>query len=255
MELREFILPGDEPSYVFLTDTHIGSAGFDREGFQACVERIRLASDCYWIAGGDYAEYISHKDYRFDPEAFPKDMTIRSLGNIHVNESLDFLDLVAPIQHKCLGLHEGNHDQEIRKQYCFDVVEFLSNKLNVPKLSYTSLLRIKAVGREFILYSTHGGCGKLEYWMNKVVKGWNADVYQKGHTHEMGFMSRPFVSLANGKEDTTAVDRLFIVGGCWKKAYQTGSASYEERREYPPNPIGNYRITFYETGEVSCRRA
>lgn len=256
MELIDVQLNGSgDVSYVFLTDVHYGSAGFARDKFMEMVNRIADDDSCYWIGGGDYAEYIPHTDKRFDPLSFGDDELIRDLDDLVMEQTIGVRDLLLPIKHKCKGLHWGNHDADITKHHHFNVVKFLCRELEVSCLSYTALLRMITSRRSYSVYSTHGGCGKLDYWANKVVKGWSATIYQKGHTHEMGFTSRPRVGLQSGNLHMEAEDQLFLVGGCWKRAYQEGISSYEERREYPPNPIGNYRITFHQTGEISCRRA
>lgn len=255
MELTDIRLEGTgDVSYVFLTDIHYGSAGFDVEQFTCMVDRVAEDSSCYWIGGGDYAEFIPHTDKRFDPLAFDDSWQVRDLDDLIMEQAVGVRDLLLPIKEKCKGLHWGNHDAHIAKQYHFNVTKFLCRELHTPCLSYTALLRVKA-RRQYTIYSTHGGVGRLEYWANKVVKGWDATIYQKGHTHEMGFVSRPRVGLRSGSLHMEAEDQLFLVGGCWKRAYQEGSNSYEETREYPPNPIGNYKITLHQSGEISCRRA
>lgn len=252
MELMQLNLSGKDPSYVFLTDVHYGCAGFDQERFLQMRDRL-LASGSYWIGGGDYCDFIPHTDKRFDPLSFRSDVTVRSLGDLFMDQAVGFRDLVLPIRKQCLGLQWGNHDIDACKY--FNIVRFLCKELDVPCLSWTVLARLVTDKRKFTLYSSHGSVGKLEYWANKVVKGWDATIYQKGHTHEMGFLSRPRVGLQTDDLHMEAEDQLFLVGGSWKRAYEQGTSSYEERREYPPNPIGNYKITLYDDGEISCRRA
>jgi len=137
---------------VYLADLHNGTKNFDEDRCKKLISWIAAKPWAYWIGGGDYCEAITVKDKRFDPNAIhPK--YIDKLGDIITAEYNDVRDLLKPIAGKCIGLHLGNHEDTIYREYSRDIVNELCEDLSTTNLGASAMTRLKFMEGKKEIYS------------------------------------------------------------------------------------------------------
>ena len=112
-----------------LFDVHLGSVACDEVHFRRVVAEIEADDNALWIGGGDYAEFITSKDWRFDARTLAPWITIKDLGDLAAAQRDRFAKIVRPIAHKCLMFLEGNHELSIRKHYERDIYRELAGDI------------------------------------------------------------------------------------------------------------------------------
>lgn len=108
---------GDEWRLYPLGDVHLGNAGCDEAQFRAAVRAIEQDDQALWVGMGDYADFINVSDPRFSSDSLASWVKMPHLADLAGAQAERFLDIVAPIAGKCLGLIEGNHERSIQKHY------------------------------------------------------------------------------------------------------------------------------------------
>jgi len=247
-----------------LADLHLMSAACAEEKLQADIDAIHDDPHSFWLGGGDYAECISYKDKRFDPDSVDRKVTVQELGEIAKAGYERVRDLFAPIKHKCLGLLMGNHEKtlELHTQQS-DRTIWLCNELGVPNLRYCAMFDLifarrtgvrqpklrfeptegRADSRTFRVFCHHGAGfattpgGKL----NKLIQFMNsfdADMYFCGHVHDQ--VGRRQVDVAANDDCTKLQERvrLGVISGSYLKTYSQGITTYAEQRGYAPVTLG-----------------
>lgn len=188
-----------------LGDVHVGAAACDEKAFRRDVDRIAADPNAWWLGMGDYADFITRNDPRFDTDELASWISVRHLRDLVTAQRDRFLDMTRPIWPKCLALIAGNHEGAILRHYerdCFreivGMIQPLSAAPDVPlALEYEGYLRLRflrAVAAEhrpainFDIYAHHGvGGGKLMGGKALTLgreAGWHeVDMVIMGHTH------------------------------------------------------------------------
>jgi len=229
-------------------DSHLGTKHCTESDLRKTIDEIKDNPFALWIGMGDYGEFITPSDKRWDFKVIA-DWLKDDQDNIGECQTDYIAALLKPIQDKCIGLIEGNHEDSIRHFLHVDVQKNLCKRLDVTNLGYSAWVRLR-FSREnsnekhvFKCVFTHGAgwaitpgakMNRLQRFMN----AFDARVYGMGHMHDIITNSTPYLELSDSNV-IRQKERVGAVTGCWFKTYAQGvSASYGERKNYPPTSLG-----------------
>ncbi|MFA4917013.1 MAG: hypothetical protein WC560_10130 [Syntrophales bacterium] len=197
------------------------------------------------IGMGDYAEFITPSDPRFDSGGIAEWVKPDDLG--HSQEEY-VTELLAPIKHKIIGLIYGNHEVSIHKHSHQDVHQHICDNLEVPNIGYSCFVRLhfgrdKSAERHMITGCFTHGTGnaitegaKINNLM-RFMKSFKADIYGYAHVHD--YIPKSFTRLdVNERGRIGSQVAIGATTGCWFRTYTQGiQASYGETKCYPPNEL------------------
>lgn len=248
---------GDKITIIPLGDMHLGCKNVDMRKLRGFVEYIKKTAQVYWIGLGDYLDSINYSDRRFDVRSQDN---ISELDDISEAQIREFVKLVDPIKHKCLGLLEGNHEETVRKRYHRDLVSDICRRISVDNLTYSCMMRLyfkrqvnsaNPPSQSVVIYAHHGHgggraiTGKLNAVLNKC-KNYDADIYIMGHCHLKANLDGERIYMSNGKSGEGHVyarKQLFATTGSFMKTLGEGYSPYSEVAGYDPIPTGVIKIT------------
>jgi len=240
----------------FIGDTHIGTIHHDRKLWLRDIQRIADDPRALWVGMGDAVEAITLTDPRFSAKEIDEPFRDR-LDDLPYAQLEQFIEDVAPIADKCLGLHEGNHETEYQRRHYGKLTLKACEGLGMPFLSDTAMTRLvfryvskgeRQATYVLTIYSEHGTGGGRKKGakvnaLEDLSAGFAADVYARGHVHtkliwEGARLSIPAKGALVLRNDTP----LFILTGSYYRSYEVGSTSYGQRASYPPTVLGCERI-------------
>jgi hypothetical protein len=221
-----------------LGDTHVGSIAFAREKFIDRVDVIRREKDRYWIGMGDYVDNIRPYKRGFLDKRWELSL-LRGEAD-WLSQWDEFVELVKPIRHKCLGMLWGNHEwssyeeAEFQKMVERDLgVDFLGARAyillqiegkDVKKRDWTIL----AVHGDFIGDTKGGAVNRIKQISQNIV----ANIYLYAHTHfksadkgERIFLEKDGKTLKLQREPVISV----LTGG-FIDPYYVGSDTYFDKK-------------------------
>jgi len=149
---------------------------------------------------------------------------------------------------KCIGLIEGNHEKAIRRKGHVDIHSNICGEIGVPDLGYTAFVRLiflrdGANAFEVQCVFTHGRTGgrtkggKINS-LNRFMLRFDADVYARGHSHDLIVDTVPYLGLTRGGKILHKV-KSGAITGCYFSTYTQGvSSSYGEEAEFDPTSLG-----------------
>ncbi len=238
-----------------LGDIHVGNINFDRKKFEQCVERIRTRKNYYTVLMGDLADCIFPLagEKRFDFDTIdPKYMQGREFGKTVCEDMYDDLyKMLKPIQSKILCVLTGNHDDIMRAKYQKDWVYEIANKLKSKYMGMGGFLKLNFQSKNKSISSTiinlaHGAYTGLRVGGNfnrieDMVSGFEADIYLRGHSHQVGATKQAYFAL-NEKGEIIEKKRVFASTGSFLRGYIVGTTSYVELKDKRPTKIGTITI-------------
>jgi len=236
-----------------LGDIHAGTIHCVEHEIKRKVNEIKNSKNTYWIGMGDYAEFITPKDKRFDPnmKSIAEWVEPDNLGHCQTEWLTELLD---PIRHKCIGLMYGNHENSIRVFNHENVIANLCDDkhLKVDNLGYSCFIRFhfkRENSTESHLVTgafTHGSSGAitegaklmaLMRWM----KSMDADIYGYAHLHDYLEKAYSRMVVIDKPDKQGRIKSKTVSGvttGSWFRTYTQGvQASYGEQKCYPPTEI------------------
>lgn len=229
-------------------DIHYTNIGCDKIALARDIKKIADNPLAYWIGMGDYDEYITYGDPRFDPTSFNKEERIVFLKEMGQKQTRRIASIFEPIKDRCIGITEGNHELEYRKRHDHDPAATLAQKLETKFLSYEALTRIYVSGPDgrkrysIVVYTHHGwgggdtpGAGLNR--MARTVLSWDADIYITGHDHKLASTVNPRLGISIKGAFTDRPVGL-IQSGSYLKTKQPGIQGYEVKKGHRPVPIG-----------------
>ena len=270
MEAKDIVIPykisNSEFRLFCLGDIHAGTVHCVEEHIKRKVVEIKEKKNTYWIGMGDYAEFITPRDKRFDP-------SLRSISgwvepdNIAHCQTEWLTKLFEPIKEKCVGLLYGNHENSIRIYNHDNVIKNLCDKLEVDNLGYSCFLRLffkRENSNESHLVKgvfTHGSSGAITEGaklmaLMRFMKSFNADIYGYGHVHDYIPKSYSRMEISPQGKIKSSVS-IGCTTGSWFRTYTQGAiASYGEQRVFPPTEIGAAMFTINpNTGFLDVSRS
>ena len=219
-----------------LGDIHLGDINCELDKFKAVVEEIRLNPNAKVIIMGDLLNCA----------------TKSSVGKAVYDEYMKSddqwalaLELLGPIKDKIVGMLIGNHEFRLEKEG-FNPIKALCLALGVQYLGYSTMLNVKVAGKVTTVYATHGhgggSRGSIIGKLNKLAEVAVADIYMRGHSHQLIY-HRTVVRVV---EDGKLVDkeRLVVDTGSFLK-YDEG---YAEMSNLPMVRSGCAIIKFNKNG-------
>jgi hypothetical protein len=236
-------------------DIHLGSANCDRDLLFDTVSEIAANPDARWIGLGDYCEFISSRDRRF--QAGGIDRKIIDIGAI--DRICDVLvdktaDILRPIAGQCWGLGLGNHEASADAAYATALVPRILDKMGRPDLylGWAAITRVVMSVHEaripFRIFSAHGyQAGRKD---GAKVNGLDdlmgyidgCRIYLVGHSHSKLIKTKVKLSA---NQNFTALRSETVYGahcGSFLRTYELGQSSYSERAGYPPTATGTVKF-------------
>ncbi|KKL49050.1 hypothetical protein LCGC14_2319410 [marine sediment metagenome] len=232
---------------------HIYPIGDIHAGVKHCAEamirkRIREIQDdpmALVIGMGDYADYVTPNDKRWDDDVVSIWV---DKGDIGKSQEDWVVELFRPIKSKIMGLLSGNHEQSIRLSNNTRVHGHICERLGVTDLGYTAYVRItftRSNGSAYRVtcFFTHGSGwaitkGAKLNKLQRVMDSFEADIYAVGHMHDIITDTKPYLAL-NEAGELKQREKVGAITGSWFKTYEQGvPASYGERKVYPPTSLG-----------------
>ncbi len=232
----------------FLGDIHCGTIAHCEDNLDDAIETIHDDKNALWIGPGDNGEFIVPDDPRWQQEMLAP--WLRDVeDDIAYWQAKYIVRKFKSIKDKCLGLSWGNHEEQYRRHKSGNVHTHICEELGVKNLGFSSFLDLifkRESSKEHHLIricGTHGSSnaitssGKqniLTRWMNQN----NAHIYWYGHMHDILHKSKEFLDVSQTHKIISR-ESLGVVTGSFYKAYLQGvTATYAEKRNYPPNKIG-----------------
>ena len=255
MQTKDIVIPykqADHEYQIFcIGDIHAGTIHCVEADIKRKVGEIAKQKNAYWLGMGDYGEWITPKDKRFDPSQRAIAEWLEP-DNIAYAQTKWVCELFQPIYKKCIGLMYGNHEESIRIFNHDNVQKNICGELGVDNLGYTCFIRFffrrenstesHMIKGAFI----HGAsCAITEgaklMALMRFMKSFEADIYGYAHMHDYipkSFSRMTVSDSARGKPKIKSAVSVGTVTGCWFRTYTQGIiASYGERKAYPPTEI------------------
>lgn len=243
-----------------LGDIHLGSLHCAENEIYKQVEVIRKDKNAYWIGMGDYCDSITKNDKRFEMGGLASWVIA---DDIIESQRKRIVNLLKPIQSKCLGLITGNHEESIHQFHQDDITRHICDDLNVPYLGYSCYVVLKFKRKnsnevwQVITHAWHGaGAAQTEgSRLNRLMRLVNeieADIYLMGHLHAMTQHTPDRLTYRNGRVRSQKL--AATITGSWLKAYNQPNEgereciSYAERQGYKPSRIGCPVVHLYPEG-------
>ena len=227
------------------------------------IKKVKEDPFALWIGMGDYCEFITPKDKRFDGKAISEWVNKGDIAQSQEDKIVEWLD---PIKKKCIGLLTGNHEESMRLQYNSEVHKHICKRLEVEDLGYSCfyLLKFSRLGNGAVTtYKCHfehgsGGAqteGGLTMRLAKSIGAFSGNIYALGHLHAMKVDSIPLLDI-NEHLEVKSSPRVGAITGCWFRAYfdNEGFPSYAELKGLKPTNIGCPYFDLYpDDREVEVR--
>ena len=233
-----------------ITDWHLGNMHSNEKYMRELVKEIEGDPFTYWIGLGDYAEYITHRDPRFDAgELADWLLTREAMVDMGKAETRRFLNMVEPIKDKCRALAEGNHEQALSAHGDSDVysniVEALKGK-SAHKLDHRGFVtwrfsRQGANSWPLRIFATHGSGGGSSKGnagnkMGKLAEQVDGlDLLLMGHLHDPDY--KPMAKMRVGPRDSRNVTIH-----CVSCPALCGDMQYANNKDLPALPTGHVEI-------------
>lgn len=230
-------------------DIHAGSIHCSESKIKAKVQEIKDDKKAIWIGMGDYADCITTNDKRWSAYGLADWV---QQDDIIDSQRKWLVDLLKPIQGKCIGLLTGNHEETIHDRHQDALTRHICDDLGVPYLSYTCFVDLVfdrgGTKRLYQIFAWHGAGaaasdgGKLMRLM-RLVNEVQADIYLMGHLHDVVIKNPHRLKSINGR--IKSVPLVAAMTGSWLTAYTQPKAgvqmgvSYAEKKGYTPNRIGS----------------
>ena len=250
MEVKDIIIKRTRKTVIklfMLGDIHGGTIHCVENHIKDKVKEIAETDNAYWVGMGDYAEFITPRDKRFDPSQRAIAEWVK-LDNIAENQTKWVVDLFTPIKDKCWGLLYGNHEDSMRRFNHNNVQQNICDRLEVDNLGFSCFLNLhvhrskRSDSRLYKCALTHGASSAitegaklmaLMRWM----KDNRADIYAYAHLHDYLMKVRTEKTVSDAGRIKQRVS-IGVTTGSWFRTYTQGIiASYGEMKCYPPTEI------------------
>ncbi len=261
-----------------IADIHKGNRGCAEGRLATDIAKIKRDPFALWIGVGDYADYITPSDRRFDPETLGETFKVRDLGRVGSILIAGVKRSFTPIKEKCVGLLFGNHeyyymlgnDQQ-------DLHGWLCTELGVDNLGYSCFVDLVFVRQPRLrggpvmtmanpkgggdrrvvrVFAHHGASGASTPGgkftsLVRAMDWWNADITILAHVHDMTAHKAVHLQADRACRKIVEVLRVGLVAGTYLRTYAQDGTIYGERRMYKPSPLGaTYTEITPMTGEL-----
>jgi hypothetical protein len=248
--------PGQTWTLWPLGDVHAGCRSCDLDLFQRTVRSIAADPTALWGGMGDYCEWISRDDPRWDSGEIDERVvnlaSIDRIGDVYV----DLMgDLLAPIAGQCLWFGFGNHEHQFMRRHHSHLPRRIMAAAGIPEDRYSGWMGKTRIVFEdgnnhrnaVVVYHAHGWqAGRKEGAklnnMRELPGFTRADIYIHGHSHSR--FADALDWLDENQAFTKPVSKRAYVShsGSFVKSYEVGTASYAEQKCYFPTSLGPPRF-------------
>lgn len=176
-------------------------------------------------------------------------------GEDILDEQVDGMaEELMPYREQIYAIGEGNHEDSILQHCGTNLIKRLVQKLNdgiqkpILHMGYSWLLQLRfregeGRGRSMVIRGHHGWGGGSRTEGADVtkfahdVKFWQADLFLYGHVHKFKLNDIEEGRIIGDKDWKTYKKRM-VVCGTYQKTYSNGiSATYAEKKGYPPTTL------------------
>jgi len=244
----------DEPViFVPISDVHVGHVDHDKKLFADTVKWIK-DNNAYTILLGDLIDGISQKDRRYENDSIADEFKPH-LDNLHYKQTEAFIKAIMPIKDNVIGILGGNHELTVKKQFGFDAISVIAQRLEKPILTDPSyvIIRFKDgnASRLFNIFCSHGnwmGGRKRGSKINAIedkMTDFDFDVLLAGHTHDRFVSTRKRISISKGGK-IEKTKKTFINTGSFTTTYTDSNIdTWASRSIFSPQSAGVVRMDFY----------
>ena len=251
-----------------LGDLHLGVMHCDENLLKAKVKEIKETPNAYWLGMGDYGDCVTPSDFKRWEGRIVAPWMRDHIDNIGPTQVEYVDDILSPIWGKCLGLIEGNHDDNIRRYNHYDFMTELLKRANGKreppwdKVPYAGVQcfvnlqfhRVKTTQQssphvdQVIIHARHGEgsahtSGARALAVLRLAQTFvNANITLMGHLHGQEAPDLPERLILKNRQ-IKSFDGIATMTGAWLKAYAQGvPPCYLERWGTPPSQLGCPRI-------------
>lgn len=236
-----------------LADLHLGNRECREDAVAQIVAEIAQDDHAYWMILGDCCDFINLRDPRRDVDELADWMLgreqMRDIGRAEVKR---FLDIFAPIRHKCLAVLSGNHEESYVHHTEADVYSALVEGLadeNEHRLDHRGFVqwRFDRQGANhwtYSIYATHGsGSGQSAGAVRGRLKAMydhvdGADLVLMGHYHQADHAQFSRYRPVGRKVARVTANALAVPALCEEMAYA-------DRKDYGPGAVGYGLVTIW----------
>ncbi len=241
-----------------LGDMHMGVIHCDEDLLSVKVKEIAQEPNAYWIGMGDYGDCVTPSDFKRWEGRILAPWMKDNEDNIGPTQVEHVDAILSPIWDKCLGLIEGNHDDDIRKRNHYNFMAELLKRANLKsEVKYggaSCLVNLKFHRKgsderhQCIIHARHGEghaqtSGARALAVLRLASVFvNAQITLMGHLHGQESPDIPQRLICrDGK--IKSFETIACMTGAWLKAYMQGvPPCYLERWGTVPSVLGCPRI-------------
>jgi hypothetical protein len=238
-------------------DIHGGTKHCAIEMVKSVISKVKNDKHALVIGMGDYAEFISPKDPRWDSKCIDE---LVDRDDIAESEVDWVVKLFSPVKTQIIGLIEGNHENMFRVHSHADPHKNICARLGVKNLGATAFINLRfdrnGSGSHLIrVVAAHGAGGaitpgakltRLQRFMNNYA----ARVYLHGHVHDIITHTIPYLEV-NDAGRIVSRDKVGAMTGCFFTTYTQGMPpSYGEWKNYPPTSLGCPVVTIIPDKDI-----
>jgi len=245
MRYGESRIAADFAYVLVISDTHIGDAAFEDEGYSKLCENIE------WVHKEPNARVFLNGDILNVATRLSASTPFQQTRNLQ--QQVEFaVKIFTPIKDKIVGAISGNHEQRLQDFVGYCPLSTVCHLLGVQYFGYSAVINF-LVGKEsrgrgskiaytgYFHHTTGGGAtpgGKI----NRVDKLrqliCNCDFYVGSHNHHLGVMPVTTRSVDVVHKRIIVLRQLLIDSG----SYLEWDDNYSEAKMFPPAKMGSPRI-------------
>lgn len=246
---------GDEFRILPLSDIHYDGGGKNSTCDVSKLKRdleTNVTDKTMIIGVGDWFGGITTKDIK----RYNKELD-GAITNAILDESVDGLvNIFKPYKDHIIALGDGNHCTAIIENCGTNLMRRFIEKLNpnIKYMGYSWLLKLafrepNGRGRSLIIRGHHGWGGGSRTEGADItkfahdVKFWQAQLFLYGHVHKIK-VNPMEEGVMIGDNGWRTIEKKMVVCGTYQKTYSKNTtATYAEKRGYPPASITTPLIT------------
>lgn len=251
----------------FIGDVHAGTIAHSESNLDKAIATINKDDDALVVLMGDLGEFITPKDKRFDTQVISDWIDRHDIA--HCEEQYIIGKFSKIDKAKIIGAIEGNHEISHKLYNNGDVHQHICDGLGIQNLGFSCFYdlifsRTGGESHRYRLCLTHGSTGACtDSYKNTILTRWidqnQADIYAYAHVHDVKYKARQYLGV-DKRGKIVNREAMGVMTGCFFKTYVQGNtATYGERRNYPPVKLGyptieidipTYHLTFSEVVDL-----
>lgn len=221
-----------------LGDTHVGNFAFCKEKFLDRVDVIKRERDRYWIGMGDYVDNI--RPWRKGGVDKRWELSLLKGETDWLAQWDEFVEMVKPIRHKCLGMLWGNHEWSSYEEPEFE--RMVRKDLGVDFLGARAIILLSIDGkgvvkRDWSILAVHGDFsgdtkGGALNRIRQISQVINANIYLYAHTHfkTIDKGERVLIVRKNGQVELVREPTLAMLTGGFLDPFYLGADTYWDKK-------------------------